>query len=227
VAATSFERARSADAKRVRERDILDAALRLALERTVRSVTLTDVAARVGLHKSALLRYFESREQILLLLAAEEWPRWSAAVRERLAALPPDGPADAVAAALADTLVERPLFCDLLAHVPLGLERNVSVDTVRRYKLGTGHEVDLIAAALRRAVPGLGPTEAVDAIATATSLAGAFWQMATPPATIGELYRTDPELTHAVVDVGPRLRRILAALLRGGGAPHAGRSMAG
>jgi len=216
VAAPSFERARSADAKRVRERDILDAARRLAVERTVRSVTLTDVAALVGLHKSALLRYFETREQILLLLAAEEWPGWSAAVRERLERLPVGAPEDAVAAALAETLVERPLFCDLLAHVPLGLERNVSVETVRRYKRGTGAEVDRIAAALLRVLPGLGSTAAVDAVAAATSLAGAFWQMATPPPTVGELYRTDPELTHAVVDVGPRLRRILTALLRGG-----------
>ena len=31
--------------------------------------------------------------------------------------------------------VDRSLFCDLIAHTPLNLERNVSPGAVRRYKL--------------------------------------------------------------------------------------------
>jgi AcrR family transcriptional regulator len=215
VTSAPFQRARSAEAKRSREQDILDAARARAERDGVRSVSLTVVAADIGMHKSALLRYFETREQILLLLAAEEWRGWSSIVRERLAGLPAQVGADRVAAVVASSLVERPLVCDLLAHVPLGLERNVSLDSVRRYKLGTRQEVEAIAAALRRAAPGLDGVAAVDLIAAATSLAGAFWQMANPTPAVGELYRTDPELTHAVVDVEPRLRRIVAAMLGG------------
>ena len=52
-------------------------------------------------------------------------------------------------------------------------------------------------------------------IATAVSVAGAFWQIATPGPEIAELYRSDPRLGHAIVDVGPRLARILAATMQG------------
>lgn len=36
---------------------------------------------------------------------------------------------------LAQTLVQRPLFCDLLAHILLKLERNVSLNAVRAFKI--------------------------------------------------------------------------------------------
>src|SRR5882724_12635197 len=110
---SEFRRARSAEAKQQREEAILEAARRLGSEQGIRQVTLTDIAEAVGLHKSAMLRYFETREQIFLLLTAEGWREWSAAVREELRALPPD-PA-LIARAFADTLVARPVFCDLLA----------------------------------------------------------------------------------------------------------------
>jgi len=206
-------RARSSDAKRARERDILDAARALAASEGVRAVTLTRVAADIGMHKSALLRYFETREQILLLLAAEQWRAWTDEVIAALAVRRVGAASDAIAGDLVAGLVARPLFCDLLAHVPLSLERNVSLDSVRTYKIGTGARVNEISAQLRRVRPKLTAVRAADLIATATSLAGAFWQMATPGPEVAELYRTDPQLAHATVDVAPRLRRILFDLV--------------
>jgi hypothetical protein len=52
-------------------------------------------------------------------------------------------------------------------------------------------------------------------IATATSMAGALWQMATPGPEVRALYRADPRLAHAIVEVGPRLTRVLTALMTG------------
>src|ERR1700729_2777386 len=86
---TEFERARSAEAKRERQTAILDSATRLATERGVRDVTLTDIAAGVGMHKSTMLRYFETREDIFLHLASSGWADWSQAVRVRLVELGP------------------------------------------------------------------------------------------------------------------------------------------
>ena len=40
-----------------------------------------------------------------------------------------------VADVFARSFGDRPLFCDLIAHTPLNLERNVSPEAVRRYKL--------------------------------------------------------------------------------------------
>jgi AcrR family transcriptional regulator len=207
-----FERARSVEAKQERERAILAAARALAVERGVREITLTDIAAAIGMHKSALLRYFETREQIYLRLTAAEWRGWGPAVRARLADA--RTPAE-IAAAFASTLVARPLFCDLLAHTPLNLERNVSLDSVREFKLVTHDEVDRIIAELRRILPTLGAEAALDVVASATSLAGAQWQMANPGEEVAALYRSDPRLGHAIVDVEPRLVRVLTAQLRG------------
>jgi len=221
MAATDFERARSAEAKRERETAILDSATRLATERGVRDVTLTDIAAGVGMHKSTMLRYFETREDIFLHLAASGWADWSRTVRDRLAevASRADGielepRIVAVAGILADTLVARPLFCDLLAHTPLNLERGVSFDTVRTFKIATVAASRSVGTALRDVLP-VGQAAANNVVATATALAGALWQMAAPGTELRRFYEGEPELAHAVVDVGPRLQDVVTALLRG------------
>lgn len=209
----AFQRARSAEAKQAREAAILDAARTLGRVRGVRDITLTDIAAAVGMHKSALLRYFETREQIFLALTAEGWREWSAELRADLGRRSEATSAE-VAAVFAGTLAARPMFCDLLAQAPLNLERNVSIESVRSFKLVTLKEVELIGGELGRLL-GLDESQGVDMIATATSLAGALWQMATPGPRLRELYMSDPRLGHAVVEVEPRLNRVLSAYLRG------------
>lgn len=209
-----FQRARSPEAKAVREAAILDAARRLGAERGIREVTLTDIASAVDMHKSAMLRYFETREEIFLRLTAEGWRDWAPDLAERVGALErPD--ADSVSAAVAATLAERGMFCDLLAQTPLNLERNVSVEKVREFKLTTGEGLGRIVPAVRAALPGLTEQDGVDLVAAATSMAGTFHQIATPGPEVATLYRSDPRLSHALVDVEPRLARILGAMLRG------------
>ncbi|MFJ6893731.1 TetR family transcriptional regulator [Streptomyces hokutonensis] len=209
----SPQRARSAAAKQQRERAILDAARSLGTERSVREVTLTDIAAAVGMHKSAMLRYFETREQIFLALTAEGWEDWSAALRARLSELT-DGDPGTVASVLAQSLVVRPFFCDLLAQAPLNLERNVSLESVYEFKTVVLGEVAAVATELCRTL-AISERSAIDVIATATSMAGALLQMAAPGTRLRTLYETRPELAHALVDVEPQLTRILAALLNG------------
>src|SRR3954468_22592216 len=96
----NYQRARSPEHKEQRREAILAAARELAAERSVRAVSLGDIARAVALAKSNLLRYFESREEIFLTLLRREWQGWRDA-----AAATPD------AAGLAHTLAERPLFC--------------------------------------------------------------------------------------------------------------------
>ncbi len=121
----------------------------------------------------------------------------------------------AVAAVFARTLAARGAFCDLLAQAPLNLERNVSVEAVRAFKLVTHTELDAIALVVRSLLPTLSGLDAVELIAAATSLSGAFWQMATPGPEIAALYRSDPRLSHAVFDVEARVQRLLSALIQG------------
>src|SRR5271154_3905368 len=115
MAEPDFQRARSAAAKQQREAAILAAARALAAERGIREITLTDISEAVGMHKSALLRYFETREEIFLRLTAEGWREWSAGLRTELEELTAPEPT-AVAGVFASALAARGLFCDLLAQ---------------------------------------------------------------------------------------------------------------
>jgi AcrR family transcriptional regulator len=197
-----------------RQAAILRAARELALRDGVRTVSLADIAARVGVHKSALLRYFETREQIFLELTAEAWRDWAGAIHAGLdtAAV---GSAGLVSDVIARSFGERPLLCDLVAHTPLNLERNVSSEAVRRYKiisLGTVHEA---ASLVQRVLPDLTLAECTEFVATLASLAGAVWQMANPAPALADLYASDPALAQACVDLTPRLRRAAQVLLAG------------
>jgi AcrR family transcriptional regulator len=74
---------------------------------------LTEVASSVGLAKSNVLRYFETREEVYIHLLVAEWGEFKTMAKQRL--LEAHGTPAAVAAALADSAAERPLFCDLRA----------------------------------------------------------------------------------------------------------------
>jgi AcrR family transcriptional regulator len=106
-------RARSGEDKLRRAEDLLDAARALAAERGgVRYVTLAAVTEAAGLHPSAVRRYFESREELLLELAERGWTQWRDALRAQIADARGLGPRE-VATAVSTTIASLPLFCDL------------------------------------------------------------------------------------------------------------------
>jgi AcrR family transcriptional regulator len=209
----AFQRARRPEHKAQRHESILAAARTLGLRHGVRSVSLTDIAGEVGIHKSAVLRYFETREEIYLHLTADGWQDWTRAVRAEL-----DGGdlgVAALAGALTSTIAARPLFCELLAHASLHLERHVSINAVRDFKLTGLEAVDGLRALAVRTVPSLGAEGAIDLVAGVTALAASLWQTAHPPETLAELYRQDPRLAHAAGDFAARLYRLTFALITG------------
>jgi AcrR family transcriptional regulator len=236
MTAETFQRARRPEQKLRRQDAILDAARDLALRDGVRNVSLADIAARVGIHKSALLRYFETREQIFLELTADAWRDWAQALHAGLdaassarldvttaSAVPGSaapgsaapGSAGLVADVFAHSFGDRPLLCDLIAHTPLNLERNVSPETVRRYKMTSLGVVNEVAALVQRVMPELTLAETTEFVATLASLAGSLWQIANPGPALAELYASDPALAQACVDLTPRLRRTAEILLAG------------
>jgi AcrR family transcriptional regulator len=219
MSAETYQRARRPEQKLERRDAILGAARELALRDGVRAVSLAGIAAQVGIHKSALLRYFETREQIFLELTAEAWDEWVTALPAALDPAALDAGAPGSAALVADVFArsfgDRPLLCDLIAHTPLNLERNVSAEAVRRYKMTSLAAVDEAAAIAQRALPELTLAECGEFVAALASLAGAVWQIANPVAALAELYASDPVLARACVDLTPRLRRTAEILLAG------------
>lgn len=209
----TFARARSAEQKQQRREAILAAARELALRDGVRNVTLGSVAAAVGLAKSNVVRYFDTREEIFLVLAVEEMRTWVDEVTERLRAAA--GPAEMIDA-LVETIVDRPLLCDLAGHVSTSLEHNVSIPAARAFKTAF---VDLVAELGKRfaaAYPGLTESEGVELIGGVVGYAGVLYPSEHPPPTLSALYEQEPELAaRCVTPFAPTMRRLVAVLVAG------------
>jgi hypothetical protein len=120
-----------------------------------------------------------------------------------------------LAAVLARTLADRPLFCDLLGHAPLSLEHQVSLGPVRTFKLAALAAFEDLVTAIARAAPEIGVAGARELVAAVNALAATFWQVSHPPPTLAQLYREDPSLGHFVVDFVPRLTRLIHATAAG------------
>jgi AcrR family transcriptional regulator len=211
-ASTTFQRARRPEQKEQRRAAILDAARELASERGVGEVTLTEVASRVGLAKSNVLRYFETREDVYLHLLAAEWQGFKTGAAQRLRS--GSGTPAGVARALADTAAERPLFCDLQSQAASVLERNVSTPTVRYFKLAVLGAVAELAGVIGEVIPALAGKPARTVVTTCVALVSGLWPIANPSPRVAELFE-DPELVHGRVDFHPRLRAALEPLVIG------------
>jgi AcrR family transcriptional regulator len=204
------ERARSAEDKELRSEALLEAAEALAVELGgVRFVTVAAVTERAGLHRTGVRRYYASKEDLLLGLAERGWTLWRDAVKDRLGdrtGLEPGQVADVIT----ETITVLPVFCDLLAHVPMSLEGDVGIERARRYKTNSFAAHDEIAAALEQA-GSMTAGQVRSLLAATVLLTGGLWQVSHPTPALAALYEQVPRWGHAALDFGPRLRRLLEA----------------
>ncbi|SEC25025.1 DNA-binding transcriptional regulator, AcrR family [Streptomyces misionensis] len=191
----------------------MEAARALAGRDGVRGVTLTAIAQHAGVHVSAVRRYYDSRDEILLNLTQEGYEDWSRAVTARLAGRSGLTSVE-LARTLSDTLIERPLLCDLLTHATLSLEREVSYERVRAFKRAAGEAVSAITDAVT-AASTLDRRRAQEVVVAAICLTSPLWQAGHPADNLTRLYREEPSLAHIGVDFEPTLIRLLTVVIDG------------
>jgi AcrR family transcriptional regulator len=208
-----FQRAYSTEHKAQRAADLMEAARALAARDGVRAVTLTAIAQHAGVHVSAVRRYYASREEILLNLAEEGYEDWSRAVAVQLSRRSNLTCAE-LTRTLVATLAERPLFCDLLTHVTLSLEREVTYERVRAFKHAAGHAGTVLAGAIS-AASALDRDQARELVIATIALTAPLWQAGHPGETLARLYREEPAVAHIGIDFQPTLTRLLTALCDG------------
>jgi AcrR family transcriptional regulator len=208
-----FLRARRPEQKQQRYAAILDAARELALRDGVGAVSLADIAAQVGMHKSALLKYFETREEIFLRLAETEFGEWAAGALAALSFTSQPEPHE-VAELLANSVADRPLLCQLLLYTPLTLERNVSLDAVRAFKLAIKGSMQGVLPALQRALPALDADACFELFMMAGLVAAGLWQAAHPSPHVVALHAEDPDAV-AYPDFRASLVRFVRTYLAG------------
>jgi AcrR family transcriptional regulator len=220
MATTTFQRARSEEQRALRRQAILDTAAAMLQEMPVAEISLNELSRRVGLAKSNVLRYFDSREAVLLELLASSFREWLAylgaelpsAVRRRAAF---NRRAEQLATALTSSLAERPVLCDLMSAQAAVLEHNVSVEAVTRYKLAAIADAEVFMGLVRSALPELSQDDAWRYTVGAWVMTSALWAHAQPPEAVVQAVAGDPRLESAHLDFGATLEDYLTTLAIG------------
>ena len=217
---TVFQRARSEEQREARRQAILGTAAAMLAEMPVADVTLNELSRRAGLAKSNVLRYFESREAVLLELLDSAWQGWLVQLDRELAdavdrAAPVTVRSGQLAAAIAASLAGRPMLCDLVGAQAAVLERNVSPDVAARYKRASLAGITALGALILRCVPELGEQDAVKLAGVTILTTGALWPHTQPSAAMLAAYDADPELAAMRLDFTATIREVLEVMSLG------------
>ncbi|MFJ4840785.1 TetR/AcrR family transcriptional regulator [Streptomyces sp. NPDC088746] len=214
----TFQRARTEEQREIRRRAILDMASAMLDEMPVAAVTLNELSRRVGLAKPNVLRYFESREAVLLELLDRFLREWLTELAGELAVIDEELPmaerAAAVAEVLSRSLSGRVVLCDLFGAQGSVLEHNVSVEVVARYKRASLDRLTTMTALIRKYLPELGENATLFSLQTMV-MAGALSAYSTPPPSLQAAYRAEPELARFHLELKDSLRAALTATLLG------------
>lgn len=216
---TTFQRARSAGQREIRREAILDTAAAMLAEMPVSRLSLNELSRRVGLAKSPLLRYFESREAILLELLDRAWKQWLDGLPDHLStAIAAEGTARARGRSLVDgltsSLAGQRVLCELFSAQAGVLEHNVSAEVAAGYKHAALANVGALADLLRRFLPELGDA-AGQLSAQVILVTGAIWTHSRPSAGMLAAYEADPALAEQRMDFAATLNATLDTLVAG------------
>ncbi len=217
---TTFRRARSDEQRAIRRQTILDTAAAMLEEMPVAELSLNELSRRVGLAKSNVLRYFDSREAVLLDLLDSLTRAWLEQLSGELPSAVSaragfERRAEQLAGALARSLAERPVLCDLLSAQAAVLEHNVSSDSIASFKRGGVAHATTLVGLIRQALPELSEDQAWRLVLAAVLLTSSLWAHATPPQAVLDAYEQIPELSSMRVDFAPGLEDFLATMAIG------------
>jgi AcrR family transcriptional regulator len=205
MSSKTFSRARSDEQRASRAAAILATADAMLGEMRVADITLNELSRRVGLAKSNVLRYFPSREAVLLQLLDRETRAWLDDVESRR----DDGLAQAIAAAA----TARPVFCDLTASAAGVLERNVSGEVAADYKrasLATSDRLARIAG-----FEGLGSPAGLLFVGAVMLSIGGTWANSQPTEGMRAAYAAYPEFRPFRIEFETAVRELVATTLAG------------
>jgi AcrR family transcriptional regulator len=141
---------------------IMNSAREMLAEKNLADISLRELSDRVGLAKSNVLRYFDSREAIFLEVLDEEFQAWLTNLETRLGkprARKAGYATEArVATTMVDSLVDAELLCELLASMAVVLERNISGEFAHDFKARATANIGAVAHLIARHLPWL-PSE--------------------------------------------------------------------
>jgi AcrR family transcriptional regulator len=217
---TTFRRAHSPEQREVRRSAILGTASEMLTEMSSAAITLNELSRRAGMAKSNVLRYFESREAVLLELCNEHVTAWIDDLGPALeAAVDEDAAVDVRAGQLLDTLVAsvtaRPVLCDLLSTQAAVLEHNISTAAMLKFKRISTANIGRLVDVVHRLLPELGADGAERFTLLAAILTSAMWTHSHPPSAVIAAYEADPQIACYRIEFTTALRDALHIVMTG------------
>ena len=217
---TSFQRARSEEQRSVRRQSILQTAAAMLAEMPVSALSLNELSRRVGLAKSNVLRYFETREAVLLDLLDQSARDFLTEAGEELrspvdARDPLDARIEAAASGLAASFAARPMLCELLSAQAGVLERNISIEVATRHKEGARDSLLGLAELLRRLLPELDQPRSEQGANLIVVLICGLWTHTHPAPAVRAAYDADPSFAFMDSNFPDALHQALYVLLTG------------
>ncbi|OHE76626.1 MAG: hypothetical protein A2413_18620 [Treponema sp. RIFOXYC1_FULL_61_9] len=207
-----MKRAIGDDQKTRRRLDIIESAKALLSERDFESVTLTEVASRLGLVKGTLYQYFPTKEALALEVLERETGLWLEDLGRELEANPVRSNGD-LAGALAASLAQRPLVVSLFSIVHIRLEKNLSPERLVAFKLKSAEALESGSDLLESSWPPLAG-KGKETILAFYGLAIGIGHLTEHSASIETALKT-PGLEVFRLDFGTQLRKTMTWLLEG------------
>lgn len=209
-----FTRARRPEEIAQRREEIVLAAAALLDRQPLESISLNAIARDAGIAKSAVYRYFESREAIFLKILETDWRHWLDVLDERLAPLSGTNDAAAVAAALTTTTVEHPRMCWLVSALASVLEHNLSEDVILAFKQESLQLGLRLVSSLQGALPAIDATRLVQFLHPAFGLIAGLWPLSHPSASVRKVMAR-PEFAPFQPNFEEQFQRTLCMTLQG------------
>jgi len=203
----TFQRARRPEQQELRRQAILDAARELLLELPAADISLREIARTLGGSKSGIVTYFETREAVFLALLERERDEWFATFEESLGT-------GELTDVWARSLAERPVLCALWSQLASVLEHNLSVDSIREFKLRNRDQQRRQAKLVANHVPGLTDDGAEELVNTSIVVLIGLWPFGNPAPAVVEA-TADDRLKSARVDFVPWYSRTLQVVIAG------------
>ncbi|MFN3193212.1 MAG: TetR family transcriptional regulator [Aureliella sp.] len=187
----SWKRARSSDQKAERIDAILEAAATLFDEKDFLDISMRDVAEQAGLGKASLYHYFKTKEEVFISLYRIELEDWKADALKRLRRIRTPNP-ERVAKLLTDALRDRPRFCRLTVVFSSVLERNLSVEFIREFKMSLLEPLEQFSIAMMESLDGMTESSIQDFLMQYHALVAGLWPLAHPSPEVAAILE-EPE----------------------------------
>jgi AcrR family transcriptional regulator len=208
------QRARRAEDKEIRRRDIMQAAMSLLAQRRFSEIKMSEIAEEARLAKGTLFLYFPTKEALFLEILEELLAEWLRELDAQLDSGRGRWTSTRVARIITDTLIARDMLTRLLTLVSSVLEQNVDVERVVAFKLKLAQLLAPTGALLEQRLPFLAAGEGVHLLLRIYALVVGLRQLCDPGVVAQQaLERVDLPALHSEFE--SELRPVLAALLRG------------